>query len=81
MLLTLAGVQPRWRASWIWEMPAGSRKSSLRIWPGVVGGLLVGIGESTAMRAIFETIRKVATSDAPVLILGDRKNGWFRSSG
>ncbi len=33
------------------------------------------LGESTAMRAIFESIRKVATSDAPVLILGESGTG------
>ena len=33
------------------------------------------LGESTAMRAIFDTIRKVATSDAPVLILGESGTG------
>ncbi|HEV2694557.1 MAG TPA: PEP-CTERM-box response regulator transcription factor [Verrucomicrobiae bacterium] len=33
------------------------------------------LGESTAMRAIFDSIRKVATTDAPVLILGESGTG------
>jgi two-component system NtrC family response regulator len=33
------------------------------------------IGESTPMRAIFDSIRKVATTDAPVLILGESGTG------
>jgi two-component system NtrC family response regulator len=33
------------------------------------------IGESTAMRSVFDTIRKVATTDAPVLILGESGTG------
>jgi two-component system NtrC family response regulator len=33
------------------------------------------IGESTAMRSIFDSIRKVATTDAPVLILGESGTG------
>ncbi len=33
------------------------------------------LGESTAMRAVFDTIRKVATTDAPVLILGESGTG------
>ncbi|HSY16737.1 MAG TPA: PEP-CTERM-box response regulator transcription factor [Candidatus Acidoferrales bacterium] len=33
------------------------------------------LGESTGMRAIFDSIRKVATTDAPVLILGESGTG------
>ncbi|MBW8865555.1 MAG: response regulator, partial [Verrucomicrobia bacterium] len=33
------------------------------------------LGESAGMRAIFESIRKVATTDAPVLILGESGTG------
>jgi len=33
------------------------------------------LGESTAMRTIFDSIRKVATTDAPVLILGESGTG------
>ncbi|MDR3458998.1 MAG: PEP-CTERM-box response regulator transcription factor [Verrucomicrobiae bacterium] len=33
------------------------------------------LGESTAMRAIFDSIRKVATTEAPVLILGESGTG------
>ncbi|HEX7654746.1 MAG TPA: PEP-CTERM-box response regulator transcription factor [Verrucomicrobiae bacterium] len=33
------------------------------------------LGESTAMRTVFDTIRKVATTDAPVLILGESGTG------
>ena len=33
------------------------------------------IGESAPMRAVFDTIRKVATTDAPVLILGESGTG------
>ena len=33
------------------------------------------IGESTPMRGIFDSIRKVATTDAPVLILGESGTG------
>jgi len=33
------------------------------------------VGESAQMRGIFDTIRKVATSDAPVLILGESGTG------
>jgi two-component system NtrC family response regulator len=33
------------------------------------------LGESTSMRAVFDTIRKVATTDAPVLILGESGTG------
>ena len=33
------------------------------------------LGESTAMRSIFDSIRKVATTDAPVLILGESGTG------
>ena len=33
------------------------------------------LGESTAMRSVFESIRKVATTDAPVLILGESGTG------
>jgi two-component system NtrC family response regulator len=40
--------------------------------PGAFEGV---IGESTSMRSIFETIRKVATTDAPVLILGESGTG------
>jgi two-component system NtrC family response regulator len=33
------------------------------------------LGTSAAMRAVFETIRKVATTDAPVLLLGESGTG------
>jgi two-component system, NtrC family, response regulator len=33
------------------------------------------IGESSAMRSVFDSIRKVATTDAPVLILGESGTG------
>ena len=42
----------------------------------VHGDIFEGVlGESTPMRAIFESIRKVATTDAPVLILGESGTG------
>ena len=42
----------------------------------VRGDVFEGVlGESTAMRAIFDSIRKVATTDAPVLILGESGTG------
>jgi two-component system NtrC family response regulator len=42
----------------------------------VQGDIFEGVlGESAPMRAIFDSIRKVATTDAPVLILGESGTG------
>ena len=39
------------------------------------GGLLGLVGESPAMRAVYETVRKVAPTDANVLVLGENGTG------